>query len=127
MAKQRKKSHQPGSGHSLNLSDHDLARRIVEWSKSLLIFPNKTPCWIWIGYTDKEGYGELKYRGKKYRSCRVSYASFIGPISAGNEIDHICLGSSGCVNPRHLQQVNPSQNQVLKKRRQLMLTEEIPF
>ena len=117
----------PGSSHSLVLNDHDLARRIVEWSKSLLIFPNRTPCWIWCGYTDKEGYGEIKYRGKKYRAIRVSYASFIGPITAGNEIDHICLGSSGCVNPRHLQQVDPMTNQILKKRRRLMLTEEVPF
>lgn len=123
----KQKRFKPGSGSALDLRDHDLARRIIEWSKPLLIFPNKTDCWFWCGYRDSDGYGEIKYRGKKLRACRVSYASFIGLIEPGNEIDHICQGSPGCVNPRHLQQVNSIQNQVLKKRRRLMLTEQIPF
>src|SRR4051812_35835545 len=67
------------------------------------------PCWIWQGYTDKDGYAEIKHKGRKHRAARLSYALFIGDIDEGNDIDHVCR-RRGCINPK---QRNPMINRVI--------------
>jgi DNA-binding transcriptional regulator YiaG len=65
-------------------------------------------CWIWLGAKTGE-YGRITVNGKCLWAHRVSYETFVGPIPAGLEIDHLCR-RPGCINPRHLQAVTPSVN-----------------
>lgn len=40
---------------------------------------------------------------------RWAYETYVGPIPAGHEIDHLCC-VKGCVNPDHLEPVTPGEN-----------------
>lgn len=100
-----------------------LAQRILDWCIDITNDFN-TPCWIWQGYCDKDGYAEIKFRGKKYRAARISYVAFIGPINNGNDIDHTCKNRA-CVNPKHLQQTDPLTNRV--KLRDEREKDDVPF
>lgn len=69
-------------------------------------------CWLWTAHTNNKGYGKVMVGGKsgklKY-AHRVSYETFVGPIPAGLEIDHLCRVPS-CINPAHLEPVTPQEN-----------------
>jgi len=66
-------------------------------------------CWIWTGYTDSQGYGQISVRGKPMWVHRVTYAIFKQSLREGDEIDHKCSNSS-CCNPMHLRRVHPKVN-----------------
>lgn len=66
-------------------------------------------CWIWLGSTNKDGYGLFHLLGKMQSAHRVSYELHIGDIPEGMEIDHICRERS-CVNPAHLEPVSRQEN-----------------
>lgn len=82
-------------------------------------------CWTWLGTVSPNGYGQLGDPSDRTRMAyahRVSYETFVGPIPAGLEIDHVChtnhpTCSGGpcvhrrCVNPDHLEPVTTSENQ----------------
>jgi hypothetical protein len=100
-----------------------LIKRLADWCIEKDT-GHATPCWIWQGHKDKDGYAELKYRGKKYRANRLSYAVFNGPIEQGNDIDHECR-CRDCINPLHLMQRDPITNRVfLRDKRE---AEDVPF
>ncbi len=66
--------------------------------------PN-TGCWLWLGYVDKDGYGEAwidAERHRKFRAHRLSHELFIGEIPAGHDVHHKCRSRS-CINPQHLE------------------------
>ena len=82
-----------------NLIDRLLKKTIPE--------PN-SGCWLWIGGTKKEGYGQIVIRPKrpgqrrKVKSThRVSYELLKGPIPAGMLVLHSC-DMPCCINPDHL-------------------------
>jgi len=60
-------------------------------------------CWEWQGFVHKEPnpYGEMSYRGKQWRTHRLSFHLFKGPIPAGLDICHTC-DYKRCCNPEHL-------------------------
>lgn len=58
-------------------------------------------CWFWQGLVNKEGYGEIKFRGKQWRAHRLSYTIFNGEITKGMCVCHKC-DTPGCVNPKCL-------------------------
>jgi hypothetical protein len=62
------------------------------------------PCWLWLGYTNEDGYGVMRYRGSVKSVHRWVYLTVVGAISKGLELDHLCE-IRGCCNPRHLEAV----------------------
>jgi hypothetical protein len=70
--------------------------------------PN-TGCWLWAAVTSR-GYGQICGEdGKMKAAHRTSYEMFVGPISPGLQIDHLCKVTC-CVNPEHLEAVTPLVN-----------------
>ena len=67
-------------------------------------------CWLWTGYTDKNGYGRIKAGDGPQWAHRVAYRLYKGPIPEGFEIDHTC-SIPLCVNPQHLEAVTSAENQ----------------
>lgn len=70
-------------------------------------------CWLWKGYITGPGYGAVTFPGHSgwFRAHRVSYMLFVGELTQGLVIDHICRNKK-CVNPSHLRQV--SQRKTIK-------------
>jgi hypothetical protein len=64
-------------------------------------------CWIFEGGRTKGGYGMIDDGGRKKYVHRVAYEHFIGPISPGLDIDHICFVPA-CVNPGSWRSSSPA-------------------
>lgn len=80
--------HTNGTPKKLNVRiiDSDLVERLTE-----------SGCWIWMGVTDKDGYGRLHGIGVH----RTSYLESNGTIPEGMNVCHKCDVPS-CINPAHL-------------------------
>ena len=64
--------------------------------------PMKTPCWIWVGATDKGGYGSFTMKGKCLRAHREALKIKENRQLSSNEYAlHKCDVRS-CINPEHL-------------------------
>lgn len=101
----------------------DFQRRLLDWC----IESNEgfsTPCWLWQGHCDEDGYAEVKWRGHKYRASRISYTIYHGKLAEGTDVDHLCRNRS-CVNPAHLEQLDPVENRVV--RRNERMNDPAPF
>ena len=67
-------------------------------------------CWLWLGATNRDGYGPTKPKGDKLRVAhRVIYEMLVGPIPDGLQLDHLCRVRP-CVNPEHLEPVTCREN-----------------
>jgi hypothetical protein len=66
-------------------------------------------CWLWREYRDPEGYGRVRFDGKRRFAHRVVYELLVGPIPDGLVIDHRCRVRH-CVNPDHLEPVTIAVN-----------------
>jgi len=61
---------------------------------------DRTSCWNWTAYTDRDGYGRFKLNGAVERAHRVAL-QLDGRDPTGNVARHTCDNPS-CVNPHHL-------------------------
>lgn len=74
-----------------------------------------TPCWLWIGTLNADGYGHMSYRvpgvksPRKALAHRKSYEAFRGPIPEGAVLCHGC-NVRRCINPMHLTPGTQSEN-----------------
>jgi len=66
-------------------------------------------CWVWIGQTDKDGYGKYYRQGRTFRAHRFAYQLLVGPIPPGLTIDHLCR-NPGCTYPAHMECVTIREN-----------------
>ncbi len=73
----------------------------------LLAHKRLTPsgCWEWTGWINREGYGRIQYKGKKYLTHRISALVFKGYdltdyANAGLQVNHLCHNRK-CFNPSH--------------------------
>lgn len=68
-----------------------------------------TPCWIWQGAKDWDGYGLLRRGGQSTGAHIWYYKRAKGSIPEGTEIDHLC-SIRPCVNPDHLEATTHTEN-----------------
>lgn len=66
-------------------------------------------CWLWTGFLDRYGYGQISVNNRREKAHRVAYTAFVAPIPDGLVIDHICRVRH-CVNPVHLEPVSHAEN-----------------
>jgi hypothetical protein len=69
----------------------------------------ETPCWIWQGFLDRNGYGIVWLNTRRRAAHIVLYEREIGPIPVGLELDHLCRNRS-CICPRHVEPVTHAEN-----------------
>ena len=69
-------------------------------------------CWLWIGATDRAGYGRIQ-RGRPVIGTtgahRFAYLALSGDVPVGLDLDNLCR-TPCCVNPSHLEPVTRSTN-----------------
>ncbi len=59
-------------------------------------------CWVWRGELDRNGYGRVRWAGRRLAAHRVAWAiSHGGRFPVGRQIRHDC-GNRACVHPAHL-------------------------
>jgi hypothetical protein len=67
-------------------------------------------CWIWTGPDDCcYGYGRVQWKGERWRTHRLSYIAFMGPIPDDLQCLHHC-DVPACLNPNHLYLGTPRNN-----------------
>lgn len=84
-----------------------------------------SPCWIWNGQSDTNGYARFKYQGRRQLAHRAVYEQEVGPIRDGLDIDHLCRVRN-CVNPTHLEAVTRAVN-IQRSRTAKLTAEDVRF
>lgn len=73
--------------------------RLRLYAKTLL--SDDDSCWLWLGYIDKDGYGQLSVNDRSQRAHRMSWEAHVGPIPTDMQVLHTC-DVRACINPNHL-------------------------
>lgn len=67
-------------------------------------------CWLWLGGTDRRGYGLISFNNRMYRAPRVSIFLATGAMPCPEHDACHCCDTPGCVNPNHLSACSRKQN-----------------
>jgi hypothetical protein len=59
------------------------------------------PCWVWMGSSTRNGYGQISSLGRKIATHRLSWELAYGQIPSGLQALHRC-DNKRCVRPDHL-------------------------
>lgn len=70
---------------------------------------HSSPCWIFTGRIDSDGYGEVKFRGSKRFAHRIALAWKVGCAPARRDTEHLCK-QRACCNPAHIVALPPKEN-----------------
>lgn len=68
-----------------------------------------SPCWIWAGRLNRNGYGRAWHAGAEPVAHRAVYEVLVGDVPAGHLLDHLCRRRA-CCNPDHVEPVLPRVN-----------------
>lgn len=83
------------------------------WQSIQHRFEQRGECLIWTGAKNPEGYGHIgrSERGqvRYFNVHQVAYAALVGPVSSGQELDHLCRNPA-CAAIAHLQPVSSREN-----------------
>lgn len=71
--------------------------------------PELGRCWVWTGYINRYGYGEIAVDQRSVHAHAWGYQRFVGPIQYGLEPDHLCRNRP-CVRFDHLEPVTHAEN-----------------
>ena len=71
--------------------------------------PSLGPCWVWVGYRGRTGYGRFTVDGKAHLAYRWAYERFVALVPPGLELDHLCRNRA-CVRAEHLEPVTHRVN-----------------
>ena len=66
-------------------------------------------CWLWLGCTLRNGYGQFFYNGRTETAHRAAVMLDGRHIPEGMQVDHLC-SVRACVRPDHLEVVTPREN-----------------
>lgn len=74
-------------------------------------FKDHGPCWVWGGRIHRDGYGQVKYKGRSFYVHKLLYILLVrkAPVPEGYEVDHRCHRRA-CCNPEHLEMVTKAVN-----------------
>jgi hypothetical protein len=89
---------------------------LVFYSRVQVAGPDE--CWEWQGSINNSGYGQWQAGYKAFgtpAAHRLAYLFNVGDLVPGMEIDHLCRNRR-CVNPSHLEQVEPNVNDFRRRR-----------
>ncbi|MHC4951671.1 MAG: HNH endonuclease signature motif containing protein [Planctomycetota bacterium] len=70
---------------------------------------DENECWLWLGYTDRDGYATISISNWPHKAHRIVYQMFNGLLSEGLTIDHLCRVRR-CLNPKHMEPVTNVEN-----------------
>lgn len=70
---------------------------------------NDSGCWEWNGSRFHSGYGQVYFEKKNWKTHRLAYTVWVGPIPEGHVVRHKC-DNPPCINPEHLETGSNSQN-----------------
>lgn len=91
--------------YSQKVTDEEYRQRL----KSKCLVDPSTGCWVYQGFRQRLGYGDISYRGVNQRAHRVAYKLWKGEIPAGLDILHKC-DNPPCCNPDHLKAGTAKEN-----------------